>query len=932
MSESNNKAALIVPDQIERKTRVRMSRVLLVEDNPTDARLLQVLLGKGDFRVELETTSNLATAIELLRALSFDAVLLDLSLPDSNGLDTLRKVLAVAQETALVVLTGIDDERVADEAVKLGAQSYLVKGEYNGQLLLRTLRHANERQKLVTQLVNEISLRCELQQILERGNRDLEKRIEMRTAELHRVNRALSMLTQCIRAILHGKTEDKMFHNICQLVVGPGAYPLAWIGSIDPEHGRISGLEAYASENREYLQGLREKWEEMLEDFALTSPVLYSGEYVIEKIFNLYGPVKPWQQFMQGFKFTGSIVLPLLVQEKITGVMVIYSRKPAAFDENEIELLQEMSVDLSFGISVLRTNVEREKERAELVKFSTALKQTDDIVMITDKQGIIDYVNPAFERVSGFSVEEAQGRTPGSLVIGDEDTRGNYTEMWQVLMRGEPYRGTFINRRRDGGIYYEQKTITPIKDNQGKVSYYLSTGKDITVDLQLQERLRALLNYDGLTGLPNRSLFLDRLNHFHEQAQWEQRQLAIIIINVDRFKVINSSLGHKLGDEVLRLIATRLKEYFRPVDVVGRLVGNTFAVILADQTDIEHIVDITRKLLEFIAIPNFILNREIMVSACVGVALARHDISDPAELLRNAEAAMYQAKLRGPNQIEFYNKSINEHSAYTLAMEVALRHALERREFILYYQQQIDIATDRIVGLEALIRWQHPLYGIISPAEFIPLLEQTGLIVPVGQWVLEEACRQLWEWDRIGLPHLRMGLNLSPKQILYDRLIEDFSGFFEKHGMDKIAGLLELEITESSFMHDLEHGIKTLQKFKEQGLRIAIDDFGTGYSSLSYLSRLPVDVLKIDRAFINNIPGRDDDVEVVRAIIALAKSLNLDVIAEGVENTAQRDFLVKHGCDFAQGFYYSEPQSAKELTPYLRQCGINGGGYKRQDI
>lgn len=916
MSNLNVSDSNIVSAQIGSRTRPQLSRVLLVEDNPGDARLVYEMFLAEKSRIETRIVSSLKEATDLLQAMTFDVVLLDLSLPDSTGLDTLRKVLSVAPGVAVVVQTGLDDESVGDKAVELGAQSYLIKGQYDGQLLLRAMRHANERQRLISQLVGEISLRCEVQQVLERTNRDLEKRISQRTAELRKANRALSMLSQCNRTMLHANDEEQLLYNICKLIVGPGAYPLAWVGSIIEASQETLRLAAYAGEDDEYLHALDNFGDDM-DSHGPVRSVLASGKYIVQRKADLSEPAPPWQQLMQRYGFTGVIVLPLYVQEGLTEVLVIYSRKIAAFDELEIPLLEEMAADLSFGVAALRNSSEREKERTELVKFSTALQQTDDIVIITDKQGNIEYVNPAFERVTGFSADEARGQTPGSLVMADVETRGNYTEMWQVLTRGEPYRGTFINRRKNGSMYYEQKTITPIKNSQGEISYFLSTGKDITDDLQLQERLRNLLNYDVLTGLLNRNLFVDRLNQLYEQSQWDLRQLAIVIINIDRFKNINSSLGHQIGDEVLRAIAQRLKEYFRPVDIVARLVGNTFAIVLVDQEDVDRIIDYTRNLLTFIAKPNYVLEKEIAVSACVGVAIALDDRNGAAELLRNAEAAMYQAKQRGPNQIEFYDKSINQHSANTLALETALRHALERQEFVLYYQPKIDLRSGRTVGVEALIRWQQPDHGLVSPAEFIPLLEQTGLIVPVGQWVLEEACRQLRVWDEAGLPQLEMGLNLSPRQFLHDGLIEDFSAFFDTHGLSSVAGRLELEITESSFMHDLEHGIQTLKKLKDMGLKIAIDDFGTGYSSLSYLSRLPVDVLKIDRSFINNIPERSDDVEVVRAIVALAKSLKLNIVAEGVENIAQQEFLMEHGCDLAQGFYYSTPQSADKLTPYL---------------
>jgi diguanylate cyclase (GGDEF)-like protein/PAS domain S-box-containing protein len=904
--------------QIEDRASLQYAKVLLVEDNPGDARLVYEMLGSDSALTELQTVTNLTAAINFMKAKTFDVVLLDLSLPDSSGLDTLRKALESAPTTAFVVMTGLDDELVGDQAVQLGAQSYLVKGQYDDQILLRTLRHASERQRLIGQLVSEISLRCELQQTLERSNKDLEKRIAKRTSELRKVNRALSMLSQCNRAMLHAKTESQLLHNICRLIVGPGAYPLAWIGSIDIVKNKLKGLDVHASENDEYIQAVRESWLGVIDDQGPVASALATGQYVVQRTHDRNNSSGPWDDLIERCDFTGTIVLPLYVHARIVGVLVIYSKTNIAFDANEIELLEGMAADLSFGISALRTGIERERERTELMMFSAALQQTDDIVIITDNEGVVEYVNAAFERVTGFNIDEARGHTPGSLVGGDKETRGDHTEMWQTLKQGDPYHGTFINRRKDGSMFYEQKTITPIKDSEGNISCYLSTGKDITDDLEMQERLRALLNYDVLTGLPNRNLFLDRLIQMIEQTQWEDRSFAIIIVNIDRFKNINSSLGHQIGDELMRVIAHRLTEYFRPVDVVARLVGNTFAVILSDQTDIENIVEYTQTLLSFIATPCYVNDREMAVSACVGVAITRHDDNDTAELLRNAEAAMYQAKKRGPNQIEFYNKSINEHAANTLALETALRHALKRHEFILYYQPKVEISTDRIVGVEALIRWQQPEHGLVPPSEFIPLLEQTGLIVPVGQWVLEEACRQLRIWDQAGLSHLHMGLNLSPRQFLHDGLIEDFTRFFDKQELSSIAGRIELEITESSFMHDLGHGIQTLQKLKDLGVRIAIDDFGTGYSSLSYLSRLPVDVLKIDRSFISNIPERADDVEVVRAIIALAKSLNLSVIAEGIENEAQKQFLMRYGCDLAQGYYYSKPKSPDDLMRYLK--------------
>lgn len=895
-------------------------RVLLIEDNPGDARLVYETLRPYSNTVDLQCVVNLDAAIQLMTDERFDIVLLDLSLPDSSGLDTLRKILSSSPDVAVVVLTGTDDDNVGDEAVKSGAQSYLVKGQYDDKELMRILRHANERQRLVSQLVDEITLRYELQQTLEFNNRTLEKRIAQRTSELRKVNRSLSMLSQCNRAMLYAKTEEQLLQDICHLLVGPGGYPLVWAGMSPNDTDDTIHLKAYAGEDPEYGDVLLSQWNDKVNAHGPVKMALESGKYLIQDNLEICGPTEPWRIMMNRYEFTGFIVLPVFLDNEATGTLVIFSSKKEVFDASDIELLQEMAADLSFGITALRTTIAREFERAELVKFSTALQQTADIVIITDNRGVTEYVNPAFEHVTGYTLDEAVGRTPGDLIGGGPGKRGNISDMWNILKHGEVYRGTFVNRKKDGSFYYEQKTITPIKNGMGEVSYFLSTGKDITGDLEMQERLRKVLNYDVLTGLANRNLFMDRLEQLYEQAQWEHRQLAIAIVNIDRFKNINSSLGHKVGDEVIRSIAKRLIDYFRPVDVVARLTGNTFAIIMLDQGNIEEVVQYTQEFLNYMAAPLFALGEEVMVSACVGVAISRLDCQDASQLLRNAESAMYHAKQRGPNQIEFYDKRMNNRSSESLSLEVALRHALGREEFLLFYQPKVDLLTEKVMGVEALIRWRHPKLGLVSPVDFIPLLEQTGLIVQVGQWVLEEACRQLRLWDKEGFSTLQMSLNLSSHQFLHKSLVNDFSRFIENHGIEDIKGRLELEITESSFMHDLQHGLLTLKKLKEMGFRIAIDDFGTGYSSLSYLSRLPADVLKIDRSFISNIPQRTDDVEIVRAILALAKSLHLDVVAEGIETREQQVFLLENGCDLAQGFYYSKPQPADELSAYLHKA------------
>ncbi|MFH1879499.1 MAG: EAL domain-containing protein [Bacillota bacterium] len=444
---------------------------------------------------------------------------------------------------------------------------------------------------------------------------------------------------------------------------------------------------------------------------------------------------------------------------------------------------------------------------------------------------------------------------------------------------------------------------------------------------QAEERIRHLAHYDELTGLANRSMFSQRLSHALAQARRNGMQLAVLFIDLDRFKNINDTLGHEAGDSVLKEVAERLRGCLRETDTVGRLSGDEFVVLLEGIPQSMHCAEVAQKILATVARPFALDTQEFHLTASIGISTYPADSEDLQSLLKNSDVAMYRAKELGRNNFQFYSAQMNIHTLERLAMESDLRGALERNEFVLHYQPKVDIRSGRIIGMEALVRWQHPTKGLIPPMQFIPLAEETGLIVPIGEWVLRTACARNKSWQEQGMPPLCISVNLSARQFTYENLLQDVTRVLNETGLD--AAFLELEITESMVMHDPEHAIELLNKLKAMGISISIDDFGAGYSSLSYLKRFPIDRVKIDRSFIKGLPLDGDDAAITQAIIAMAHGLKLKVIAEGAETGEQLSFLRAHECDEVQGFYFSKPLPEHEFF-LLVQNSIAAGAVRSQ--
>ncbi|MFZ5877265.1 MAG: putative bifunctional diguanylate cyclase/phosphodiesterase [Nitrospirota bacterium] len=577
------------------------------------------------------------------------------------------------------------------------------------------------------------------------------------------------------------------------------------------------------------------------------------------------------------------------------------------FDEQ-----RNVSSVIGFGVDVTARNRAQEYMRM----LSTALEQTADSVMITATNGIIEYVNQAFVRTTGYDPYEVIGLTPKVLKSG-KHTPEFYRVLWETILGGNSHTEVFVNRRKDGSLYSEEKTITPLKDASGRITHFVSAGRDISERLEIQEQLHFLANHDALTGLPNRTLFFDRLEQAISRARWTQRVVATMFVDLDQFKNVNDTLGHHVGDELLRVIAGRLTATVRNGDTVARFGGDEFVVLLDNVANASDVALVAQKFLDALVPPVELGATLLQVGASIGVSTFPADGQDPNSLLKYADIAMYRAKESGRNAYQFYSREMSARALERIMIESQLRQALTRGEFALHYQPQIDVLRNHIVGVEALLRWHQPDRGLVSPAQFVPVLEETGLIVPVGEWVLAKACEQLAQWRAAGLPYLRMAVNLSSRQFEQAKLAAVVAEALSRVALPPDA--LEVEMTESLLMRPTEVTQRTITALDELGVRFGLDDFGTGFSSLSYLQRYPFDTLKLDRSFVRDLPNDAHDAALTRAILAMGQSLKLDVVAEGVETDAQREFLLTHGCVTMQGFLFARPMPAEDFSAWISE-------------
>jgi diguanylate cyclase (GGDEF)-like protein/PAS domain S-box-containing protein len=586
------------------------------------------------------------------------------------------------------------------------------------------------------------------------------------------------------------------------------------------------------------------------------------------------------------------------------------------------ELVRERTADLKLSNQRLiddvlaRKRTEKALQESEQ-RFRQLVAMSSDWYWEQDEQLRFVAVTGDFAEKSGIAVERILGKTRREFVSGLADNESGREHIAAVEAR-EPFKNLEYRALDDNG---DERWFCvsgqPIFDDTGRFTGYRGTGSDITARKITEQRVHHVAQHDVLTGLPNRSLLQDRLGQAVAYATRSGHPVWVMLIDLDRFKYVNDSMGHKAGDVLLMTVAARLRGSLRDTDTVARLSGDEFVVILSQHEDQPLTSDIVQRVMDSVAQPVMLGPKEFFVTCSIGIAAYPSDGTPAESLIEHADIAMYCAKKLGRNNFQFYSPAMNEESLERVRIESALRNALERNEFVLHYQPQVDLKTGQIVGMEALIRWKHPELGMVPPGRFISVAEDTGLIVPIGAWVMRTACAQNKAWQDAGLGRLRVAVNLSARQFSATELLPGIEQVLLDTGLD--PSFLELELTESLFMSDVTPAVELLHRMKALGIKLSIDDFGTGYSSFSYLSRFPIDVLKIDRSFVNDITHDANDAAIVASIIALAHNLRLSVIAEGVETAEQLDYLRHQGCDEMQGYYFSRPLPAQEFEQLLRQ-------------
>jgi diguanylate cyclase (GGDEF)-like protein/PAS domain S-box-containing protein len=589
------------------------------------------------------------------------------------------------------------------------------------------------------------------------------------------------------------------------------------------------------------------------------------------------------------------------------------------FDTNVIPLYDPKGKYLGY-LGTLEDISERKQTEEKLKQAAQVLKNSAEAICITNADAKIIVINRAFSQITGYQEYEVLGKGTNILKSGKHDDNF-YKEMWFTIESKGHWEGEIWNRRKNGEIYPEWLNISVIRDeNTQEITNYLAIFSDITRIKQNEQRLAYLAHYDDLTGLPNRTLFYERLERALFCAQQDGNKVGVLFLDLDHFKYVNDTWGHAVGDLLLKDVAKRILACVGKHDTIARIGGDEFTAVLDKMQAATGGGEVSECILEAMR-PAFYLNgHETFISTSIGISIYPDDGTDVETLLKHADTAMYRAKENGKNNYQFFTPQMNVNAKQRMLMEGSLRHAVERGELRLFYQPQIHLASGHIVGAEALLRWQHPELGLLSPQQFIPLAEETGLIVSIGEWVLRTACEQHKLWRASGFAHLRLAVNLSARQFRAQYLAESIIQILQQTQMDPC--LLELEITESVLMKDADRAVDTLYILKAMGVNLAIDDFGTGYSSLNYLKRFPIDKLKIDKSFICDIPHSSDDMTITKAIVALARSLRLKVIAEGVETKAQLAFLKSLRCDEVQGYLTGHPIPVSQFMQLLQENNL----------
>lgn len=903
-------------------------RVLVVDDREDNRYLLcQLLRGHG---YAVQEADQGAQALELARAQPPDLVVSDLLMPVMDGYTLLRhwKADETLCQVPFIVYTATYTEPKDEQlALDMGADAFVVKPAEPDVFMLRVqaVMDAARQRRLAPRAptLPESDMLSMYNAVLVRKLEQRSLELEQRLCELDaahqrivRLNHLYAALSDTNQAIVHCSDRDTLFNALCRIAVERGGLRMAWVGLVDEATGEVKPV-ARCGEEPAWLGRLAPlRMRGVSRTLAEWS--LARGEpYVCNDL--LADPaLAPLYEDYRHHGFAAGACHPLRIDGRIVGSLALYAAERDFFDHELNHLVQEMVTDVCFALSNFDKEAgRRTAEEANRLSSSAVQASANGIMLLSRKAGalVLEYVNPAFERITGYSASEVLGLGPEFLLPSDEAQPGVPELSAAIRERGEA-QVVLCNHRKDGTLFWCDLSLAPVRDGTGQVTHFVGILNDITDRKRYEEQLERQNNLDELTGLANRNRLKERTDLAVALAHKQHGNVALLYLDLDNFKRINDSLGHASGDALLRAVAGRIAAQLRDCDTAARMGGDDFVIVLPDLADAQQAAMVAHRILQDIARPLQLQEHELTLSASIGLSLFPQDGANYETLLRNADAAMYRAKESGRNTLCFYTADLNTQALQKLELEARLRRALERGELRLHYQPLMHLTTEAVNDVEALVRWQTQEGTLVSPADFIPLAEETGLIVPIGQWVLETACQQVRQWQTQGL-ELRVAVNLSARQFQDEGLVESVRQALRQAGLE--GRQLKLEITESVVMHNAERATQTLAELKALGVGVAVDDFGTGYSSLAYLRRFPIDQLKIDRSFVQDATVHPDSAAIVHSIIGLARNLRMQTVAEGVETPEQRAFLLAAGCDLLQGYLFSRPLPAQDLYDKLMQ-------------
>lgn len=931
--------------------------ILIIDQSESDREQIKKAFALQDIEPKMVFKSTITDALSHIQQSTPTVIISDYHLADGDASILLTNSL-VRKKIPVIILTDKGNEKLAVEVIKNGAMDYLTKTPEAFISLPRTLRrnchewrNLKQQELIKKDLIISESRLAEAQSIAQMGNWEW----NIKTDELYCSSEIYTILGVPQEKLENGfkdligfahEDDKEMLSEAIENVIEKQKAFILEFRIIQPQgievvvksqgkpipdkHGNISHISGI-------LQDITHSNETFKQLNLLAAALEASADSII--ITDKNGGIvwaNPAMSRLSGYKYTELVgntpnLWNSLSQDKSLfkdlweTILAGKTWKSELINckKNGNEYLEEQTItsvlnehgEISHFVSIKRDITEQKESNAKNLQAAQVFEHSIEGILICDKQNNIIRINPAFSKITGYSEQDIIGKKPNILKSGKHND-DFFADMWSAINNTGMWQGEVWNRRKNGEIYPELLTISTLKDNADGIVEYIAIFADMTDRKQDEEQIRRLAYYDNLTNLPNRALSHEILKNALELSHTENKLTGILNVDIDHFFNINETLGHDAGDQLLQIIARRIIRCNHELDKTARISSNEFTIISPDINSPNQLAKKAQKLLESIAEPIMLNKQEIFVTASIGISIAPTDGDNDGVLFRSAESARNHAKREG-NTYQFFSDEMNTQGFEQLVMKSSLRRALERDEFQLFYQPQVDLKSGKIVGAESLIRWMHPDLGLVSPNKFIPILEETGLIIEVGEWILKTACQQNKEWQDKGYKPIQIAVNLSPRQFRQKSLLDNIKSVLNETKLP--AKWLELEVTESSIMDNPQEVAKTLQSLHQLGIKLAIDDFGTGYSSLSYLKIFPIDVLKIDRSFIRDITFDRDDDTIVKTIIAMGHNLGLKIIAEGVEEQEQLDIIKEYGCEWFQGYYCSKPVPAADFEKLLNK-------------